>query len=101
MQVIDGIAAGWSQAQVQSHLGERANDRRFADWLRHFGYTRLLKAPEPNRELAKRVVQLGAMDFGELGELAGAIGQEMLRKQAAPPQGFILRSSTNNSGFHR
>lgn len=83
MQAMDGLATGWSEAQVVEHLGERVDDRRFADWLRRFGYTRLLKSPEPNRELAERMVQLGEMNCGELGVLAGAIGREMLREK--PP----------------
>jgi hypothetical protein len=82
MQVMDGLAAGWTEAQVLQHLGARVNDRRFADWLRRFGYTRLLKSPEPNRELAERMVEFAEMEDGELGMLTGAIGVSTLSEVA-------------------
>ena len=73
MQAMDGLAAGWGEAKVLNHFGERVDDRWFVDWLRRFGYTRLLKSPEPNRELGSQMVRLGEMGCGELGVLAGAI----------------------------
>jgi len=81
MQVMNGLAAGWTKAQVLQHLGEGVHDRRFADWLRRFGYTHLLKSPEFNRELAEHMVQLGEMDCGELSSLSQAVGRELLQKK--------------------
>ncbi|WP_052051064.1 CHAT domain-containing protein [Leptolyngbya sp. KIOST-1] len=101
MQAMDGLAAGWGEAQVLAHLGDRVYDRRFADWLRRFGYTRLLRSPEPNRELAGRMVRLGEMGCGELGVLAGAIGRELLRdktpdgEKPLSDQAVIAQSSAN------
>ncbi|WP_035994670.1 hypothetical protein [Leptolyngbya sp. KIOST-1] len=63
MRAIDGLAEGWGEVQVLAHLGERVHDRRFADWLRRFGYTHLLKSLEPNRKLGAQMVRLGKTDY--------------------------------------
>lgn len=56
-QLLDGVAAGWQSPQVISHLNRRETDRFFRSWLQRFG-RKLLESPEPNRELAQRMVQL-------------------------------------------
>jgi hypothetical protein len=42
----------------------------------------LLSAPVPNYELAGRMVQLGQLDCGEIGDLAGDYGARLLNRQA-------------------
>ncbi|MGB3653123.1 MAG: CHAT domain-containing protein, partial [Rivularia sp. (in: cyanobacteria)] len=51
----------------------------FVGWLRRFG-ERLLAGDGENRELAERMVLLSKVGFGELSEVAGEIGRELLEK---------------------
>ena len=67
-QLLDGVAAGWQPQQVISHLNKRETDRFFRSWLQRFG-RQLLESPQPNRQLAQRMVQLaesvGAKPLGD------------------------------------
>ncbi len=56
-QLLDGAADGWQPQQIAAHLGGREADRFFRSWLHRFG-RQLLESPQPNRELAQRMVQL-------------------------------------------
>ena len=82
MQLMDGIGEGWQQAQVLEHLGNRIHDQFFISWLKRFGRDRLLKSPAPNHELATRMVKLSEIGCGEIGEIAGEIGTQLLARES-------------------
>ncbi|MCT7984564.1 tetratricopeptide repeat protein [Laspinema sp. A4] len=102
-ELLDGVHRGWSQAQVNQFLQEiepesapnvkdfvkgsgmeNAQNQAYVLWLRQFG-TRLLNSPVPNQELARRMVQLGALNCGKLSEVAAEIGQMLLDREANTP----------------
>ncbi|MEI2579368.1 CHAT domain-containing protein [Scytonema sp. PRP1] len=53
-------------------------------WLRRFG-ERLLASSAPNDELAARMVQLGELGVGEVGDVARDIGMRLLRRNQGEP----------------
>ncbi|WP_254564378.1 tetratricopeptide repeat protein [Oscillatoria sp. HE19RPO] len=96
-ELLDGVHRGWSQAQVTQFLekigpdstvnlkdAEIESSDAYVLWLRQFG-TRLLNSPVPNQELARRMVQLGALNCGKLSTVAGEIGQKLLDREANTP----------------
>jgi tetratricopeptide (TPR) repeat protein/CHAT domain-containing protein len=84
MQLMDGVGEGWDGARVREHLGNRSDDSWFANWLRRFGRDTLLASPQPNNELARRMVRLGEIGCGKFGEIAGEFGKQRLAKNAEP-----------------
>ncbi len=48
-------------------------------WLRRFG-DKLLTSDGENRELAARMVRLGDVGCGELGQVANEVGRDLLGK---------------------
>jgi CHAT domain-containing protein/tetratricopeptide (TPR) repeat protein len=84
MQLMDGVGDGWDGARVREHLGNRSDDSWFANWLQRFGRDKLLASPQPNHELARRMVRLGEIGCGKIGEIAGEFGKQRLAKNAEP-----------------
>jgi CHAT domain-containing protein/Flp pilus assembly protein TadD len=84
MQLMDGVGDGWDGARVREHLGNRSDDSWFANWLQRFGRDTLLASPQPNHELARRMVRLGEIGCGKFGEIAGEFGKQRLAKNAEP-----------------
>jgi len=84
MQLMDGVGDGWDGARVREHLGNRSDDSWFANWLQRFGRDKLLASPQPNHELARRMVRLGEIGCGKFGEIAGEFGKQRLAKNAEP-----------------
>jgi CHAT domain-containing protein/Flp pilus assembly protein TadD len=84
MQLMDGVGEGWDGARVREHLGNRSDDSWFANWLQRFGRDKLLASPQPNHELARRMVRLGEIGCGKFGEIAGEFGKLRLAKNAEP-----------------
>ncbi len=81
LQLLDGVNdEGWSRGSVKAFLDWRNIVKDdFVGWLRRFG-ERLLAGDGENRELAERMVLLSKVGFGELSEVAGEIGRELLEK---------------------
>jgi tetratricopeptide (TPR) repeat protein len=71
----------WSHGRVKGFL-DRKNiaEADLVQWLRRFGEN-LLASDGENRELAVRMVRLSEVGFGELGEVAGEIGRELLGRE--------------------
>jgi len=70
-QLLAGVGEGWTRGQVKAFLDtQHINQADLVVWLRSFG-ERLLAAPSGNEELAQRMVLLGRLDVGEVGNLAG------------------------------
>jgi hypothetical protein len=85
MQLLEGVAHGWQQPRAINFFNkvrQRVRKSEWLEWLDKFG-NNLIQAPVPNYELAGRMVQLGELDCGEIGDLAGAYGVKLLNRQAA------------------
>jgi hypothetical protein len=84
MQLLEGVAHGWQQPRAIgffNKIRQRVRKSEWLEWLDRFG-NNLLEAPVPNYELAGRMVQLGQLDCGEIGDLAGDYGARLLDRQA-------------------
>jgi len=84
-QLLEGVYQARGQQWALKYL-QRMEDRitveRWLDWLLIFG-ERLLVSPAPNHQLATRMVQLGELGIGSVGELAYEIGIQLLRRNLA------------------
>jgi hypothetical protein len=83
MQLLEGVAHGWQQPRVIEFFNKIRHRIRKSDWLEwldRFG-DNLLNSPAPNYELARRMVQLGQLDCGEVGDLAAEYGSRLLDRQ--------------------
>jgi hypothetical protein len=94
MEILEGVNAGWSRGDVAGFLiAKRLKDAELAAWLRRFG-VRLLESDNPDpaagdavaslQELAQRLVLLNRIRGGELGDVAGEIGGEILTRFPLP-----------------
>ncbi|MBE9097800.1 hypothetical protein [Tychonema sp. LEGE 07203] len=94
MEILEGVNAGWSRGDIAGFLiAKRLKDGELAGWLRRFG-TRLLEgegdraaaadAVASLQELARRLGLLGRIGSGELSQVAGEIGREILRRFPLP-----------------
>jgi hypothetical protein len=84
MQLLEGVAHGWQQPRAIgffNKIRQRVRKSDWLEWLDRFG-NNLIDAPVPNYELAGRMVQLGQLDCGEIGDLAGDYGAQLLNRQA-------------------
>jgi hypothetical protein len=62
-------------------MENRISERRWLEWLTFFG-ERLLASPVPNDELAFRMIQLGELEVGHIGEFAYDIGSRLLTRNS-------------------
>ncbi len=82
IELLEGVhqARGQQWAlKFLERMNNRISDQRWIDWLLDFG-ERLLMSPAPNNQLATRMVQLGELDIGSVGELAYEIGIAVLTR---------------------
>ncbi|MFB2923207.1 CHAT domain-containing protein [Aerosakkonema funiforme] len=82
MQLLEGVSHGWQQQRVLKFVADlegRTTEEQWVTWLRGFG-ERLLLSPASNQELAIRMLQLADIGCGELGEVAGEIGSNLLER---------------------
>ncbi len=82
MQLLEGVTHGWQQPRVIKffqRVKQRAPKSQWVTWLNGFGY-RLLNSNDPNEELARKMIQLGELDCGEVTTLAGEFGHQILGK---------------------
>jgi hypothetical protein len=92
MQLLEGVAHGWQQPRAIGFFNkvrQRVRKSEWLEWLDKFG-NNLIQAPVPNYELAGRMVQLGELDCGEIGDLAGEYGVKLLNRQATEFSGNLL-----------
>ncbi|MBD0263843.1 MAG: tetratricopeptide repeat protein, partial [Tolypothrix sp. Co-bin9] len=79
LELLAGVNEGWSWRRVRGLLdANKIAQAGLVEWLRGFG-ARLLVSNAPNAELAARMVQLGELDVGDVGEVARDIGMQLLR----------------------
>jgi hypothetical protein len=86
-ELLEGVhqarGQAWAQKWLQN-IEHRVSKERWLEWLRRFG-DRLLAAPTPNNELASRLVQLGDLGVGEVGDVAYEIGMQLLTRTSGEP----------------
>ncbi|MBD2135934.1 hypothetical protein H6F47_26925 [Sphaerospermopsis sp. FACHB-1094] len=86
-ELLAGVHQARGQAWAQNWLHKiehRVSTQQWLDWLNHFG-ERLLASTKPHNELAARLVQLGELEVGEVGDLAYNIGMQLLTRTQAEP----------------
>jgi hypothetical protein len=86
-ELLEGVHQARGQAWAQKwlhNIEHRISTDRWVEWLRRFG-SRLVAAPTPNNELASRMVQLGELGVGEVGDIAYDIGMQMLTRNQGEP----------------
>ncbi|KAB8332327.1 tetratricopeptide repeat protein [Scytonema tolypothrichoides VB-61278] len=78
LQLLAGVNEGWSRGRVKGFLdANKITQAGLVEWLQQSG-ERLLVSSAENRELASRMVRLGELSVGEVGEVAGEIGMRLL-----------------------
>lgn len=81
-QLLEGVHQARGQQWAQKYL-QRIENRisvdRWLDWLLNFG-EKLLSSPAPNNQLATRMVQLGELGIGIIGDLSYDIGIRLLTR---------------------
>jgi CHAT domain-containing protein/Flp pilus assembly protein TadD len=86
-QLLEGVyqarGQGWALKYLQ-RMENRISNERWIDWLLDFG-ERLLTSPAPNNQLAERMVQLGELDIGTIGNLSYDIGIRLLTRNLGKP----------------
>ncbi|MEA5569601.1 CHAT domain-containing protein [Calothrix sp. UHCC 0171] len=83
-QLLEGVAQVRGQQWVLNFLQRienRISQERWLIWLQNYG-DRLLASPVPNEELAFRLIQLGELDVGNMGDLAYNIGMQLLARNS-------------------
>jgi tetratricopeptide (TPR) repeat protein len=81
-QLLEGVCQARGQTWAIKYLERmenRISKQRWLEWLQIFG-ERLLASPAPNEELAFRLVQLGELEIGAVGDFAHDIGMRLLAR---------------------
>ena len=73
----------WAQKWLHN-IEHRISTEDWVEWLKRFG-DRLLASPAPNNEIAARLVQLGELSIGEIGDVAYSIGMQLLTRNQGEP----------------
>ncbi|QSJ21131.1 hypothetical protein JYQ62_36210 [Nostoc sp. UHCC 0702] len=86
-ELLEGVhqarGEAWASKWLQN-IEHRVSTERWLEWLQRFG-ERLLASSTPNNELAARLVQLGELGIGEIGDTAYDIGMQVLRRNQGEP----------------
>jgi hypothetical protein len=86
-ELLTGVHQSRGQAWTQNWLHKiehRVTTQRWLEWLNQFAET-LLASKKANNELAARLVQLGELGIGEIGDLAYSIGMQLLTRNQGEP----------------
>ncbi|BAZ42217.1 hypothetical protein NIES4101_81850 [Calothrix sp. NIES-4101] len=86
-ELLEGVnqARGHAWALKWLHnIEHRVSTERWLGWLRGFG-DKLMASTAPNNELASRLIQLGELDVGEVGDLAYDIGMSLITRNQQEP----------------
>ncbi|MFN6485645.1 MULTISPECIES: hypothetical protein [unclassified Nostoc] len=86
-ELLQGVHQARGEAWAQKWLNNiehRIPTERWVEWLRRFG-DKLLASPTPNNEMAARLVQLGELGIGEIGDVAYSIGMQLLTRNQGEP----------------
>jgi len=86
-ELLEGVHQARGQAWAEKwllNIEHRVPEQRWVEWLKKFG-DKLLAAPNPNNELASRLVQLGELGVGEVSAVAYDIGMGLLTRNQVEP----------------
>ena len=86
-ELLEGVHQARGQAWAShwlDNIEHRVPTERWLEWLERFG-ARLLESPTPNHELASRLVQLGDLGVGEVGDAAYDLGMNLLTRNQSDP----------------
>jgi hypothetical protein len=87
LQLLEGVIHGWQQPRVASFfevIEDRISQQQWLDWLKNSFGPKLLASPAPDNVLASRMVQLGEMRCGAIGDLAYDLGMQVLTRGQHP-----------------
>ncbi|MFM7368123.1 MAG: hypothetical protein ACKO2Z_10040, partial [Sphaerospermopsis kisseleviana] len=82
-ELLEGVHQARGQQWALKYLQRmepRITVERWIDWLLIFA-EKLLSSPAPNSKIATRMVQLGELNIGKVGELASEIGIQLLSRE--------------------
>ncbi|MBV6624677.1 MAG: tetratricopeptide repeat protein [Rivularia sp. (in: Bacteria)] len=100
-QLLEGVhqARGqhWAQRWLQN-IEHRVSVQRWLEWLEHFG-KKVLASSAPNYELASRMVELGELEIGEIGDVAYDIGVQLLTRNSKQQPAYSIPISTESEGL--
>ncbi|WP_052330832.1 CHAT domain-containing protein [Rivularia sp. PCC 7116] len=100
-QLLEGVhqARGqhWAQRWLQN-IEHRVSVQRWLEWLQHFG-KKVLASSAPNYELASRMVELGELEIGEIGDVAYDIGVQLLTRNSKQQPAYSIPISTESAGL--
>jgi hypothetical protein len=86
-ELLEGVhqarGEAWAVKWLQN-IEHRVTTAQWVDWLKRFG-EKLLASSSPNNELAARLVQLGELGVGEIGDVAYDIGMQVLSRNQGEP----------------
>lgn len=86
-ELLEGVhqarGEAWAVKWLQN-IEHRVTTAQWVDWLKRFG-EKLLASSSPNNELAARLVQLGELGIGEIGDVAYDIGMQVLSRNQGEP----------------
>jgi tetratricopeptide (TPR) repeat protein/CHAT domain-containing protein len=78
-QLLEGVAQGWQRDDLVNYLGVRQHDPWFVSWLHRYGKSLLRQSPQHlNRAMAERMIRLGNLGCGELGDASAGLGRRLL-----------------------
>jgi hypothetical protein len=86
-ELLEGVnqARGYAWAlKWLQNIEHRVSTERWAEWLRGFS-DKLMASSAPNNELASRLIQLGELDVGEVGDIAYNIGMSLITRNQQEP----------------
>ncbi|AKG21548.1 hypothetical protein [Calothrix sp. 336/3] len=86
-QLLEGVHQARGQAWALKwlhNIEHRVPTERWVDWLQRFG-DKLLASATPNNELASRLVALGEIEVGKVGDTAYDIGMQLLTRNQEEP----------------
>ncbi len=86
-ELLEGVHQARGQAWALKwlhNIEHRVSTERWIEWLQRLG-EKLLASSAPNNELAARMVQLGELEVGEVGEVAYNIGMQLLTRNEPEP----------------
>ncbi len=86
-ELLEGVNQARGQAWALKwlhNIEHRVSTERWLEWLNKFG-DKLLASTAPNNELATRLVQLGELEVGEVGDTAYDIGMQLLTRNQTEP----------------
>ncbi|MEB3219150.1 MAG: tetratricopeptide repeat protein [Nostocales cyanobacterium 94392] len=100
-QLLEGVYQGreqhWAQRWLQN-IEHRVSQQRWLEWLQDFG-NKILASSAPNHELASRMVDLGELEIGEIGDVAYEIGIQLLTRNTKQKTVYSIPISTEFEGL--